>query len=163
MKELLVNAKAEGVVDVYDKCKGNDFNGFIFVKFGSTEKRDAGIKVFNDGQNTFSETRTFMNRDLPIQHRSKLSFLNGFKKLLIKWKIENVSFNDDSFIISVAGVPVLKVMTEGLSFQIIWLDHKWEEWKELTGDPEFKELAKVAADKLSKALQSKGKGKNTSD
>ena len=50
--------------------KGADnFNGMVFIKFASPEKREVAMKQFNDSKNVFGETRNFMNKDFPVQHR----------------------------------------------------------------------------------------------
>ena len=151
-------------IDVYDKCKDREFNGMLFVKFGSAEKRDAAIKTFNETKNAFADDRSFMNRDKPIQQRTKFTFLLNFKRMLtsVEWKFQNVSFDEDESEISVAGVPVLRVAVDGVAFKLVWIDRTWEQWDDLTNDPKFKDLVKAAEDKLAKASQSKGKGKAVS-
>ena len=152
----------EGVLDVYDKCQGRTFNGMVFVKFGSAEKRDAAITTFNKNKNAFNETRTFMNQDRPLQERTKFSFLLNFKKLLIEWGFDRISFEEGSGTISVAGLPVLKVSTDGFAFKTVWLEDSWGQWKDVTNDQKFKTLIQTAEDKLKKASRSKGKGKDGS-
>ena len=83
LKGIMAKTNIEGVVDIYDKCKGKDFNGMVFVRFSSVEKCDVAIKTFNATNSSFEESRTFMNRDLPVQQRAKFSFLLNFTKLLI--------------------------------------------------------------------------------
>lgn len=60
--ETMGKTKIEGVIDVYDKYKGKDFNGITVIEFASTEKPVAAMKRFNDGNNVFAESRTYMNR-----------------------------------------------------------------------------------------------------
>ena len=163
VKEVIAKRKIEGVISVYDKCKGRAFNGMIFVKFGCVEKRDAAMKVFNDAKSTFAETRNFMSRDLPFQQRVKFSFLRNFKRLLTcqEWGFQNVNFDDDAGTISVAGQPVLEVAIDDSTFKTSWTNYEWGQWKDLTDDPKFKALLTAAENKLSKAAQfgTKGKGK----
>ena len=163
VKDNMDKAGIDGITQVYDKCKGEKFNGMVFVKFSSIEKRDAAITIFNGTKCAFNETRTFMNRDLAIQHRAKFSLLLNFKRLLIKWEFEKINFDDDEGILTVAGLPVLKAVVDVVTFKITWLDTKWAQWTELTSDPQFKELIKTAEAKLSKASKTKGKGKAASD
>ena len=161
VSDTMGKAGIDGIADVYDKCKGDPFNGMVFVKFSSTEKRDAAIKTFNDTRSSFSDSRAYMNRDLPIKQRISFSFLLDLKKLLVEWKLEKVSFDDGSGIMSVGGLPVLRVVVVGSSFQLIWIEKGWGEWEELTNDPKLKGLVAAAEGKLTKAAQNsvKGKGK----
>jgi hypothetical protein len=161
VSDTMGKAGIDGIADVYDKCKGDPFNGMVFVKFSSTEKRNAAIKTFNDTRSSFSDSRAYMNRDLPIKQRISFSFLLDLKKLLVEWKLEKVSFDDGSGIMSVGGLPVLRVVVVGSSFQLIWMEKGWEEWEELTNDPKLKGLVAAAEGKLTKAAQNsvKGKGK----
>lgn len=164
LKDTMNKANIEGVLDVYDKCKGGDFNGMIFVKFSSSEKREAATKQFNDVQSIFSETCKFMNKDLPSQQRTKFSFLLSLKKLLSEWGFKNVQFNDASSILSVAKVPKLQATVECSTFNLVWIDNEWGQWKELTEDTKFNEFKAAADAKLKKAAESsqKGKGKASS-
>ena len=82
------------------------------------------MTMFNDTKSTFNEKRAFMNRDLAIQQRAKFSFLINFKKLLSSWGFENISFDDDEGIISVAGTQVLHVAIDGFIFKPEWLNTK---------------------------------------
>ena len=75
LREGMAETNIEGVIDVYDKCKGGDFNGMVFIKFASVERRDLAMEKFNDSKNTFADSHKFMNRDLLVQHRAKFSFL----------------------------------------------------------------------------------------
>jgi hypothetical protein len=159
LREAMNNINTDGVIDVYDKCKGREFNGMVFVKFGSVEKRDAAITVFNASKTSFADAPSYMNRDLPIQHRAKFSYLLGLKKLLMQWEFGNCRFDDDTGILSVGGLPVLQAAVEGFTFKLEWLDEGWGKWEELTKDPKFMDLAKTAEDKLTKASQSSNKGK----
>ena len=162
IEETMKKANIEGVISIYDKCKKEAFDGMVFIKFGTTEKRDAAIKTFNEKKHAFAEARTFMNIDLPLLQRTRFSFLLKLKRLLIEWKFENVSFDDAFNVSTVAGDPVLQVEVEGDEFKPKWLNKKWEQSGELTNDPSFKKLVKTAEDKLAAASQSKGKGKNPS-
>ena len=154
----MTKTNIEGVIDVYDKCKSGNFNGMVFIKFASTEKREVAMQQFNAGRNSFAESRTFMNKDLPVEQRVKFSFLLNCKKLLTEWKFENVSFDDETGTLSVAGLPVLRVATDGFALKLTWLSDEWAQWKLLTEDPKFNELIKVCEGKLEKASASKGKG-----
>ena len=62
-----------------------------------------------------------MNKDLPFQQRVKFSFLLSPKKLLSEWKFENVSFDDETGTLSVAGLPVLCAATDGFALKLTWL------------------------------------------
>ena len=119
----------------------------------------AAMKLFNDAQVTFCSSRSFMDRDMPVQDRVKFSFLLNLKKLLKEWEFQNTNFEDNSGTISMAGLPVLRVDTDGLAFKLAWQADEWGQWKELTKDPKFIELVKVAEEKLQKSSQSKGRGK----
>ena len=162
LSEAVSRANIEGVIDIYDKCKGGDFNGLLFVKFNSAEMRDAAMIKFNAKKNAFDQAPMFMNRDLPIQQRTKFSFLLNLKKLLVNWGFENVRFDDGPGTLMVGGgAPVLQVKSDGFNFRLEWLDDKWGQWVELTSDPSFKLLIKTAEEKLSTASKSKGKGKTS--
>jgi hypothetical protein len=162
--EIMNKTGIDGFSDVFDKCKGRDFNGMIFIKFSSAAKRDAAIKTFNDTKTMFSEQIKFMSKDLPIKQRTAFSFLINLKKLLLGWGFLNVNFDDDSSTLSVAGVPVLRVTIEGFTFKPVWLESEWAEWNELMKDPKYKELIAIAEGKLAKASHNstKGKGKANS-
>ena len=150
-------AGINGIVDVYDKCKGEKFNGMVFVKFSSVEKRDGAMKAFKNTKSVFSESRTFMNEDLPIPERTTFSFLHNLKKLLVEWKFENVNFKGDTM--KIAGFPVLRVVVDGMVLKPIWLDDTWGQWSELKQDSKYKELIKTANDRLAKPSQNKRKGR----
>ena len=164
LKDAMDKVRIDGVLDVYDKCQGREFNGVVFVKFSSVEKRDLAIRTFNDSTRAFNESRKFMNEDLPLKQRAKFNFLRNFKKLLVEWEFRNISFDVDSSNISVAGVPILEAAVEGYTFTPKWLDSQWGQWefKELTtNDQKFQELVETAENKLKQASESheKGKGK----
>ena len=152
-------AQIEGVIDIYDKSKGQQFNGMVFVKFASVDERNVAIQAFNDSKTSFTDTRKYMNKDLPIQQRTSFSFFLYCKRLLNEWGSKNVQFDDASGILKVAGVPKIQVGVEDLTWNVAWIDKKWEKWEELKSDVEFKALMQSAQDKLTKATQSKGKGK----
>ena len=162
LKDLMAKVGVQGVADVYDKCNGAPFNGMVFVKFSSEERREAAMSTFNNAKSSFNTSRTFMSPERPILERTKFSFLLNFKRLLIDWGFKNVSFDDGIGTISVARTPVLKVSTEGSTFKSDWLEDTWGQWALLTDDVQYKALIQTAEDKLKKASLSKGKGKDSS-
>ena len=155
----MAKVSIDGVVDVYDKCKGQDFNGMLFVKSGSNGKRETAISLFNSVRKSFADAPSYMNKDLPLQQRAKFSFLLNFKKLLAVWKFENISFDDASGVLKVAGKPVLEATIDDFTLKLTWLDAGWGEWDELTKDPKLIQLHTTAEDKLKKASESQNKGK----
>ena len=96
------------------------------------------------------DKQSFLNPDLPLDTRTKISFLFGLKRMLVGWGISKTSiqFNDETFELSIGGPPALKVNTDNSEFQIEWLSKEWEEWKEFTEDPDYKALVKVAEDRM---------------
>ena len=152
LKEVLDKATIQGIINIYDKTKKDEkFNGMLFVEFPSTEQRDMTITRFKDAKVAFANKLTYMNKDLPIQQRTRFSFLLGFKRLLANWGFENVSFDDGDGTISVGGTPILEVKTDAFTFKQAWLDEQWGEWKALTEDPKLNELIEAAEGKLMKA------------
>ena len=164
LKEVMGKANIDGVLDIYDKCKGREFNGMLYVKFVSPDKREVAMAAFNSDKQTLSEERSYMNKDRPIHQRVPFSFLYNLKKLLAEWEIENSRFDEATHILTVAGAPVLQAEVNGFTFKIKWLDDEWEQWKELTEDQRFLALVRTAEEKLTKASEyaSKGKGKASS-
>jgi hypothetical protein len=57
LKEAMGKAQIEGVIDIYDKSKGQKFNGMVFVKFASIDNRDVAIQAFNDSKISFTDSR----------------------------------------------------------------------------------------------------------
>ena len=159
LPESMTKSNIEGILDVYDKCKDEEFNGMLFVKFSTSEKRDNAINSFNAARITFSDAKTYMNEDRPVSQRTKFSFLLNTKKLLVGWKFENVQFDDLTGVLSIAGTHMLMATVEGTVFKLTWLDDEWKEWKQFTDDKQFTALVKTAEGKLEKASQNKGKGK----
>ena len=103
-----------------------------------------------------------MNKDLPAKQRTMFNFLLNLKKLLVVWKFENVSFDDRTGILTIAGVDILQAEVDTFDFKLNWLDQAWKQWEDLTQDPKFLELIKIAEDRLAKAkvfANQKGKGK----
>ena len=135
MKSRITKVEEKGV---------DNFNVMVFIKFASPEKREVAMKQFNDSKDVFGETRNFMNKDFPVQHRAKFSVLLNFKKLLAEWQFEIISFDDDSGTISVAGLAVLRVAIDDFTFKLTWLAEDWGRWNELTEDSKFIELIKTA-------------------
>ena len=78
------------ITKVEDKGADN-FNGMVFIKFASPEKREVAMKQFNDSKNVFGEARNFMNKVSPVQHRPTFIFLLNFKKLLAERPFEIIS------------------------------------------------------------------------
>ena len=35
----------EGILDIYNKCKHDEFNGMVFIKFKSPEKREEAMEA----------------------------------------------------------------------------------------------------------------------
>ena len=164
VQEALTKAKVEGIIDIHAKGKGQDFNGLIFVKFESPEKQDIAIEAFKVVRTSFlpSEAKSYMKKDLPAKQRTMFNFLLNLKKLLVVWKFENVSFDDRTGILTIAGVDILQAEVDTFDFKLNWLDQAWKQWEDLTQDPKFLELIKIAEDRLAKAkvfANQKGKGK----
>ena len=102
-----------------------------------------------------------MNKDLPAKQRTMINFLQNLKKLLVGWKFEKGNFNDPTGILTIAGIAILHVEVDTFDFKLNWLDQSWKQWEDLTQDPKFLELIKIAEDKLAKAkafANQKGKG-----
>jgi hypothetical protein len=159
LREALQKADIDGVTEVYDKCQKRAFNGMLFVKFSSPEKRDGAIEKYNAAKNKFAEEPSFMNRERPLQQRIKFSFLLNLKRLLTDWGYLSVRFDEVSGVLSVAGAgDVLQATIDGPEFKLKWLSDAWGKWGELTNDPKFEELNHTAKEKLAQSLD-KGKGK----
>ena len=114
--DALGRINIDGVIDTYHKTKSDDqSNGVVFVKFGSVEKRDVAIKAFTTKQESLPDFKTFIGEDLLVQQRAIKSFLLGLKRLLIEWELQNISFEVDSGILSVGGLPVLRTVVDGFT------------------------------------------------
>ena len=98
-----------------------------------------------------------MNKDRPVQQRTKFSFLLNLKKLLQGWSLENVRFDEDADFLSIAGDDIVKVEVVGFELKLNWLDDKWKQWAELTEDPKFEELIKTHE---GSAFHDEGKGES---
>lgn len=79
------------------------------MKFDSVAKRDLAITTSNRSKNALAETSAVMNKDRPIQERTRFSFLLGLKKLFASWGIHSTNFEEDTGTFEVAGVKVLHV------------------------------------------------------
>ena len=145
---------------MYHKGK-ESFNGILFVEYPSPAARETAMKKFNCKGCQFSDARSWMNPDLPIEVRAPKSFLLNLKKLLVSWDFSKTSieFDDVTHVLSVEGSPILKACGLGNSFRIEWLNKEWEQWGELTGNAEFQTLVKTATDRLAEAGKRKQKGK----
>ena len=110
--DVLSKAGVEGALDIYDKCKGGEFNGMFFVKFGSPGKRDEAIKAFGAVRSTVPDSQSYMNKDRLVQQRAKFSFLLNLKKLLQGWSIENVRFDENTDVLSKGGDRWLRAQAE---------------------------------------------------
>ena len=133
----------------------------LFVKFSSTDVREAGMERFKSSKSKFSETTLYMNQSRPFQQRVRFSFLLNLKRLLLEWEFKNVRFDDASETLEIAGTEILRVAIEGDEFKLNWLSEEWAQWGLLTENLKFKELCQTAKDKLAKSAGSfdKGKGK----
>lgn len=61
LNDILQRASIDGILDVYHK--GNDnFNGMLFVKFASSQKRDVAIRTFNSLRSRFADKRLHESR-----------------------------------------------------------------------------------------------------
>ena len=155
--DSLQKHSVEGVADIFHKAaKEEDWNGMVFVKFSSVEKRDAGILTFNAASSTATESKTKMGEDRPLQDRMKFNFLLKLKKLLAEMG-SRVSFDADAFTMAFSGKDVLKVSTENLVLKTEWLDSEWADWKELHQSSKF-----IAIRDEVQARLNKGKGKGPS-
>ena len=149
---------------------GDEFNGLVFVKFISGEKRSAAILKFNAAKIGLSGNTLFMSPDLPYHERVGKKFLNDLKKLLVGlgsdpgWGFAkgNVRFDESTMILRIEGIPVAKAVAEEFKFDVIWLQPSWAQWSELTGDAKFKQIDKAAQSKLDDAKKRLGKGKGKS-
>jgi hypothetical protein len=162
---ILQKEGIEGVQDVYYK---GDFKGLLWVKFASIEKREVAISKYNSLKSKYnnSEKNSYMNPDLPITIRAGISFLNSLKKLMVSWgqNAGSIKWDPDLLTMQISGKDVLRVASDDYKFVLTWVDPSWGKWEELVNDPQFKNLAKEAQDKLTKAQThiDKGKGKGGS-
>ena len=164
VKETMEKSGIREFAEVYDKCKNTPFNGMVFVKFQSVDKRDDAIVKFNSSKHQLSESSekaSSMSKDRPIQKRVPFGFLLGVKRLMMseQWQFENVQFDADTGVLTLAGVDILRVSVSNFDFNMTWLDDEWAGWNEFVENPEFQKLIKAAKDKLAKAQKGSGKGK----
>ena len=121
----------------------NYFNGFLFVKFASVERRTWAIKTFNAMKAEFANKHNFMNPDLPIQQRAPRSFLNSLKKLFINsWGFapSSVRWSEKDLTLAVSGNPVLRASVDTGTCEVEFLMESWATWGELTEDSEIRHL-----------------------
>ena len=157
------NQGIDGVEAIYDKTFNNEFNGMLFVKFSSEDKRASGMLTFNTAKLKMFDRVSRMNHQRPIQDRVSLSTLNGIKRLLVEWKFtkSSVQFDEDTRVLSVGGQEVLKVEVEQFQLKLNWIDDTWAQWQQLTSHDDFKALVATNEEKLIAAQKrmDKGKGK----
>jgi len=165
LSEVFRKASVDGVVDIYPKMTDDKFNGRLFVKFSSSEKRNAAIRSFRSQRTDMAGKKPFMNEDLPLNERVPLSFLARFKRVLTddKWGYarQSVKYDADTRILSVGGDDVVSAITENHALKLTWISKSWGEWKELQDSDELQNIIQELDSKLTEAQKrlDKGKGK----
>ena len=163
LNEVLQKASIDGILDVYSKSKATDkFNGMLFIKFASSQKRDVAIRTFNSLRTKFTDKNTFMNPERPFQQRVMNSFLLNLKRTMVdEWGYNASCLQVDTSTqtLSVQGKEILKTHVNEFKMKIDWVQPAWGEWKEFVEDANFKELLKVAENKLTTTSKSMDKGK----
>jgi len=163
LSETMTKKGIEGVQTIFDKSKGGAFNGLVFVKFVSPDKRNKAMEIFNASKLSMFGKTNFMNPDLPVQQRVARKFLANFKKMLVEWKFtpSSVSYDVARQTLEVEREVVLRVKVDKFTFVTDWVDPKWAQWSNLLQDEQYKNLIKTAQDKLnnSRSQMDKGKGK----
>ena len=124
LREVFTKGGIDGFLEMYHKGK-EKFDGMLFVKFPSVQKREQAIHSFNLMQAKFADATNFMNPDLPLQARVPRSFLNNLKKLLTsaEWGFpkSSVRWNEDRMTLEVAGKPVLHKLSILCSRYSSWI------------------------------------------
>ena len=159
--EELTKHSIDGVLDIYHKASSDDqWNGMVFLKFSTAEKRDAGICAFNAIPTELSEKAHRMKEDRPLQERVKFNFLYGLKKLITEMGTRT-TLDADTYTMSFNGVAVLQVHVHQQILKMDWLDPDWANWNDLVQNEKFKSLCDDAKQKLDRAkapLKGDGKG-----
>ena len=162
LKQGMVKASIDGFSEVYQKGDDTEkFNGMLYVKFISQEKRAAAIQAFNAAKVGMLGQKSFMSPELPLQQRIPKKILGDFKKILIAWGYKNIRFDESTMVLAVGGVDIVKATVEEYQFKPVWLQSSWGNWSDLTGDAKFQEIVLTAQNKLNQAQKhlDKGKGK----
>ena len=104
------------------------------------------------------------NYESPVEKRAVNSFLFGLRHQLInKWKIppKYIKIDKGVPVLKAGGREVVRVTVKGVEVVPQWLDQEWENWDELKGSQEFKDIVQKASEKLKASWEdgSKGAGK----
>ena len=83
MADILQKLNGPTGQEMYMKTK--EFQGILFVKFGSSYERDVATAVVRSAQLTMGETHVWATPDLPIPVRARKVFLLGLRWQLGEW------------------------------------------------------------------------------
>ena len=111
VEQALRRASIDGHNEIYNKCGVRVFNGMVFVKFDSVQRRDSAMRQSNVLRTGRGPKTLFMSPDLPVDERVPRSYLFGVKRLLADWQFKNARVDTSTRTLSVAGVPILKAIS----------------------------------------------------
>ena len=154
-----------GVMNPIDMfIKDDIYKGRLWARFPTVDAMDAAIAMFSSKALTHEDSgKVWCNKDKPHHLRTARKFLADFKKLLIVWKFEKkaVKFDEESLTLSVEDKPVVQVSAKDDMLKLDWQDQEWENWQDVVGAKEFKELIVGSNEvlRVAKELRAKGKGK----
>eukprot|EP00434_Breviolum_minutum_P015816 symbB.v1.2.013933.t1/scaffold996.1/size145880/14 len=157
MADILQKLNGPTGQEMYMKTK--EFQGILFVKFGSSYERDVATAVVRSAQLTMGETHVWATPDLPIPVRARKVFLLGLRWQLGEWGFpkREIVVSDDYKSLLVGDKVVLQVMVEKGSLSTKW-SSEWSQWEELHSSIEMKTLF----DRSNTILKKQGKGSGKS-
>ena len=130
MRETVTTQGAEGVLEVYHETVGAEkFNGMVFVKISSMEKREHALNIFNVATAGMFDRVVYTNPNLPLRQRISKSFLTGLKRLFVseRWGYQKscIQFDEETGAFSVGGTPILKATACEFRLKLQWFDPFW--------------------------------------
>ena len=143
--------------------KSKVFQGLMFAKFKSTTDRDIAVALLRSAELTEAGNRVWATQDLPLEKRTRKTFLLGLKWQLGEWGFmkREIEIDDDYSQLKVGSSVVLTLSIVGTHMQCNWVD-TWAQWEDLQTSEELKQLLARASNSLQKMGGAKGRGKSKS-
>ena len=139
--------------------KGSEFSGLVFVKFPTTEDRDAGIRILRDAKHKPTGSKLWTKPDLPLHDRIVRNVLFGTKHLMTsswEWSKSDIWVDEASNSVFILGEKTFSVHIADHELKVAYFG-EWQGYLNDAAHPQFTELLHSASSKLAKG---RGKGKS---